>query len=98
MAPIKCVRTRIARNGALAVDGEACPLTVEAIQNWSFRVDRNSGKPLSNQDPQHNQSFYSHMNKALAYAIDYLEGGPVKNRYKPKKINWNTNNIRRTAI
>jgi hypothetical protein len=97
MAPIKCVKHRIALPGAFAVLAEECPMVTESIQNWAFRVDRESGKPLSNQDPKHNQSFYSHINKALAYPIDYLEGAPIK-RKRSNVRNWNTDNLRKESL
>lgn len=77
MAPIKAVKHRIALPGAMAVDKDGCPQFIESIQHWAYKIDKESKLPLSNQDPQHNQSFYSHYNKACAYLIDNIEGGPI---------------------
>jgi hypothetical protein len=92
MSPIKVVRHRIATPGALAILKNSAPKVVESIQNWSFRIDKDTGKPLTGQDPRHNQSFYSHFNKGFAYFCDYYEGGNITaKKTKVVKLDWNTN-------
>ena len=86
-APIMAVRKRLSYPGALAIHYK-CTTTIRAMQNWSFPVDKDTGDPLSDSKPLHNR--YSHINKALAYLIDYKEGEDLGKKKNTPVTHWNS--------
>ena len=88
-APILEVRRRIDVPGCFLVNEINCPLLREALQQWSYPIDKNSGLPQVNSDPIDNQ--YSHLNKALAYLCDYLFGSDRYDLDVDEHMGWDFN-------
>jgi hypothetical protein len=96
-APIKAVKKRLEFPGAFVINKQRCPKMVTAMQNWAFdRINKATGLPESGAKPDH--SAYSHLNKALAYLIDYMEGGTIEKRRHKKSKNWNFNPINKAML
>jgi hypothetical protein len=86
-APIKLVRKRLAYPGAIAFYKFGVPMIIEAVQNWSFPTDKNSGLPKPGAKPNHDR--YSHHNKALAYLVDHIDAGnKTEKRKRGRVVNW----------
>ena len=96
-APIKSVKKRLEFAGAFCINGGKCPKTVRAMQNWAFdRIDKASGLPMSGSNPDHSK--FSHLNKGLAYLIDYMEGGIIEKRKRKPMKSWNFNPIKKAML
>lgn len=77
--------------GKFCLYAPEAPFLVEAFENWSFPVDKNTGLVPSNAKPLHNE--YSHSMKAVIYLMDYCvnrKRGTVGNQYgrKTKEKSW----------
>jgi hypothetical protein len=96
-APIKAVKKRLEFPGAFVINRHNCPGVVTAMQNWAFnRINKETGLPESGATPDH--SSYSHYNKALAYLIDFLEGGEIEKRRHKKPKRWYFNPINKAML
>ena len=58
--------------GAIAVSKSGCPGLTKALQNWSFPIDKNTHKPVTDSGPKHDG--WSHACKAALYGIDWIYG------------------------
>jgi hypothetical protein len=97
-APIKTVRRRLSYPASIAFYRHGCPKLIESVQNWAFPTDKNTGLPLAGSSPKHDK--YSHLNKALAYLIDWMDMGKEVERIKKKKPlkKWGFNEFRKYNI
>ena len=92
-APIIEVTRKLETPGALAINKEACPNLVQAFQNWSYKVDKHTGKPIPGGKPKHDQ--YSHSMKAVCYLIDWIVSEDKKEDVAPSDWDFQVINTRR---
>jgi len=71
-APILEVKRKLETPGAFAINKEKCPATIQAFQNWSYKINKETGIVPPGAKPRHDK--YSHNQKAVAYLIDYIYG------------------------
>lgn len=86
-APIVEVKRRLAIPGAFAINHRKCPHTVKAFQNWSYKIDKDTGLVMHGAKPNHDQ--WSHNQKAVCYLIDYIYG--KKKSRKREVSSWDFN-------
>lgn len=72
--PVECMRNLLGIPGAVAWNRLGAPLSIQAMQNWGFKIDPQTRKPVdgdSRNDPTKHDQF-SHPCKAMVYQADHL--------------------------
>ena len=79
---ISIFRNKLNDACAIVFSKRGCPLAIQALQNWSFKLDKMTGKPT--RFTEHNQ--HSHFAKAALYLVDFMYG--TKKAQAPQSQPW----------
>ncbi len=83
---LETFRIRLNIPGAVAFSKKGCPGVIEALQSWSFPIDRETRKPMTDSGPKHDQN--SHYVKGVLYLMQILYGNTAKGR-RQRDSEWN---------
>ena len=83
---LETFRIRLNLVGGIVFSRKGCPGGIEAMQNWSFPLDRETRKPIKNSTPKHDA--FSHYAKAILYLVQVLYGNLATGRHQGDS-EWN---------
>ncbi len=78
---LETMRIRLNMPGAILFSQNGCRGAIEAMQNWSWKIDRETRRPIVDQKvPDHDK--FSHYAKAILYLVQVLYGNTSQIRYQ----------------